>query len=242
MKEYFRIRFEPCRDAVLEALENRVEAGNPGFIAVCDGNILSMVQRDPEYREVIEGAMFSIMDSSWIPIYVKMKYGEKCKQYCGSDIFKDLTELKMYRQYFLGSSQVVLEGLKNKMSAVDENIVGMQFESLPFGSVDDFDYPGIAARINADAPDVIWLSLGAPKQEQFAARLVKHLNRGVVIPVGAVFNFRAGLGIKRAPQWMVKCHLEFVFRLFSEPRKQAVRCWRIITTLPIIFKKDGNSC
>ena len=114
----------------------------------------------------------------------------------------------------------------------------MGFVELPFRKVEDFDYEAIAAKINKDNPDVIWLSLGAPKQEQFAARLVQHLNRGVVIPVGAVFNFRAGLGIKRAPRWMVKIHLEFVHRIFSEPKKQIRRCWTIANTLPAIIHEE----
>ena len=182
--------------------------------------------------------MFSIVDSSWVPLFVKRIYGYNWEQYCGSQIFDDITKMRKYRMYFLGSRKNVLEAFRNNLVPVDSSIAEMEFVELPFCNVEDFDYENIAAKINKDNPDVIWLSLGAPKQEQFAARLVKHLNRGVVIPVGAVFNFRAGLGIKRAPQWLVKSHLEFVYRIFSEPKKQIRRCWTIATTLPAVIHEE----
>ena len=241
MKRYFDINFEPEKDAVLDAIEKRIKEGGVGYIAVCDGNVLSMALRDEEYRSEIDRAMFSIMDSSWIPLYVKMKYGDQCSQYCGSDIFKDITESGKYRQYFLGSSQNVLDGLKTNLSEIDRAIEGMKFKPLPFCDVKEFDYYQIASEINADAPEIIWLSLGAPKQERFAANLLPYLTRGVIIPVGAVFDFRSGVSTKRAPEWMLKCHMEFAYRIFKEPRKQMKRCWRIIKTLPKIIKYNGHS-
>ena len=67
--------------------------------------------------------------------------------------------------------------------------------------------------------------------------LKPHLNKGVMIAVGAVFGFYSELPDvpHRSPRWLQKCHLEFVHRLFTEPRKQFKRCWSIIKTLPKIL-------
>lgn len=111
----------------------------------------------------------------------------------------------------------------------------MPFEELPFCAADEFDYGAIAARINEYLPDIIWISLGAPKQEVFMNRLCPHLQRGIMVAVGAVFHFAAGGRIRRAPDWMVACKLEFLYRIFNEPRKQMKRCWKIISVLPWIF-------
>lgn len=239
MKEtYFNINYEFEIAEVWKRIDVPIEKKVCGYICVADGNILSMVHKDLSYRNTVNNAIFSICDSSWVPIYINLLYGFKPQQYSGSQIFDDVTRMKRYRMYFLGSSQKVLDALREKMGEVDANILDMTFKELPFCNVEDFNYKDIAADINADNPDVIWLSLGAPKQEQFAARLMEHLNRGVIIPVGAVFNFRAGLGIKRAPQWMVKSHLEFAYRIFSEPKKQIRRCWMIVTTLPAIIYEE----
>ena len=98
----------------------------------------------------------------------------------------------------------------------------------------------IACSLNSTEPDIVWIGLGAPKQEFFAARLTPLLHRGVVIPVGAVFNFRAGLGIKRAPEWMVRTHLEFLYRIFSEPRKQLRRVGQILRWTPAILREERS--
>ena len=234
----FHINYEPDRGKVLSEIDGIIKSGKPGYVCVADGNILTMVHNDPEYRKVVQGSMFSIVDSNWVPLFVRWIYGWKWEQYCGSQIFDDVTKMKRYRMLFLGSNQKVLDALRNKMGEIDAAILDMKFVELPFCNVEDFDYEGIASKINADRPDIVWVALGAPKQEQFASRLVKHLRRGVVIPVGAVFNFRSGLGIRRAPQWMVKCHIEFIYRIFSEPKKQIARCWRIIINFPSIYFEE----
>lgn len=239
MNSCFDINFEPDSGKVLAEIDRRVgETNNAGWICVVDGNILAMVHKDPAYREIVQGAMFSIVDSSWVPVFIKRLYGYDWKQYCGSQIFDDVTRMNKYRMCFVGASRNVLDALKSNLSEIDPAVSSMKFMELPFCSVDEFDYESISAEINADNPDIIWLSLGAPKQEKFAARLVPLLTRGVVIPVGAVFNFRSGLGIKRAPQWMVRHHIEFVYRIITEPRKQLRRCWLILRTYPKIYLKE----
>ena len=59
-----------------------------------------------------------------------------------------------------------------------------------------------------------------------------------MIAVGAVFKFYSGTNEKRAPKWMVNHHLEFVYRIFSSPRKQIGRCCWIVRTLPGLLIKE----
>ena len=86
--------------------------------------------------------------------------------------------------------------------------------------------------IEADQADIIWIALGAPKQDFFMMRLKQFLKRGVMIGVGAAFNFYSGCGERRAPSWITRMHLEFVYRIFQSPKKQLSRCWGILNTLP----------
>lgn len=94
----------------------------------------------------------------------------------------------------------------------------MQFIELPYKAVEDFDYEGIAKEIEADGADIIWIALGAPKQEIFMSRLKPFLKHGVMIAVGAAFKFYSGTDEKRAPKWMLKSHMEFVYRIFCDPK------------------------
>ena len=95
--------------------------------------------------------------------------------------------------------------------------------------------------IEADHADIVWVALGAPKQEYFMHRLKPHLNHGVMIAVGAAFKFFSGVTAKRAPQWMVDSHLEFIYRLTQEPKKQFNRCYHIVKTLPGLLYSEWRT-
>ena len=238
MEKYFNIRYEFDRAVVQERIAQKVTELGAGYICVADANILQQVHNDLSYRKVVDGSMFSICDSSWVPIFVNRIYGIKHEHYCGSMIFKDVIEMKRYRQFFMGTSTKTLTALKENLAAMDPAIKDMTFYELPFCNVEDFDYPAIAEMVNRDNPDIIWVALGAPKQEIFMSKLNPYLKRGVQIAVGAAFKFYSGLEEKRAPEWMRRMHLEFVYRIFAEPKKQWARCKLIIRTLPRIFREE----
>lgn len=238
METFFNIRYEFDRDEVHAAIDRTLGADGKGYICVSDGVILSLVQQDDDYRRVIDGAMFSICDSGWVPMYVKWIYGLERRQYCGSQIFEHTIRMRRYRMCFLGTSERVLKPLRENLAKMDPDVASMPFTELPFRAAEDFDYEAIAREINAYRPDIIWVALGAPKQEKFMNLLLPHLDRGVMIAVGAAFNFFSGLEIRRAPAWMVRCKLEFVHRIFSEPRKQLRRCSNILITMPGMLRRE----
>lgn len=120
----------------------------------------------------------------------------------------------------MGTSSKILSGLKEHLTKMNPDVESMCFYDLPFRDVQDFDYPAIARMVEEDKADIIWVALGAPKQEIFMNLLKPHLKHGVMIAVGAAFKFYSGVDTKRAPKWMVKHHLEFVHRIFCEPKKQ----------------------
>lgn len=238
MKTYFNIRFEFDKKRVHDAIATRLLQPGGDYICVADGVILNNANRKDKYQNVVNGGMFSICDSSFIPLYIKWLYQIKYKQYCGSEIFEDIVSSKKYRMIFLGTHQHILNALKIQLTQLNPEVAQMKFVELPFRNVEEFDYQEIAHKINEDGADIIWVALGAPKQEYFMANLKPYLNHGVMIAVGAAFKFFSGLEIKRAPDWMVRNHLEFIHRIFSEPRKQLKRCGWILLTLPELLYKE----
>ena len=72
------------------------------------------------------------------------------------------------------------------------------------------------------------------------SRLLPHLEQGVMFGYGAIFNFYSGLddAPKRAPKWMINSGLEWLYRIFSEPKKQLKRCKDILVTFPKIYKEE----
>ena len=221
-----------------ERIAQQIAKQEAGYVCVADANILQQVHNDLGYRKVVDEAMFSICDSSWVPVFLRWIYGIDRGQYCGSSIFRDVVEMKCYRQFFMGTSDEILSALKANLTKIDPNIEGMSFHELPFCDVEDFDYPAIAEMVNRDNPDVIWVALGAPKQEIFMNKLRPYLRRGVLIAVGAAFKFYSGMEEKRAPAWMRRLKLEFVYRVYAEPKKQWTRCRHILTSLPRILQEE----
>ena len=231
MNTYFNINYEFNKQEVHRA----IEAAQKGYICVADGVVMNTANRDPEYLKVVNGSMFSICDSSWVPVYVKSIYGVKYEQYCGSEIFKDIVSSRKYRMMFMGTSQETLNGLKKELLKMNPDVEGMQFVELPFRNVEEFDYPEIAKMIEADKPKIVWVALGAPKQERFMNMLLPYLEQGVMIGVGAAFKFFSGTEESRCPAWMQKAHLEFVYRILQDPKKQLKRCFWIVWTLPRLY-------
>ena len=241
MDTYFKIRYEFDRRGVSEAIAERLRHSGSDYICVADGVILDIANRNPEYLRVVNGGMFSICDSSYVPLYVKWIYGQRREQYCGSEIFRDIVSSRQYRMIFLGAQQSTLDSLKANLEKMNPDVAGMRFVELPFLPVCEFDYPAIARMIEEDGADIVWIALGAPKQEIFMSELKPHLGRGVMIAVGAAFKFFSGVETKRAPEWMVRHHLEFVHRIVQEPRKQLRRCFDILRTLPLLLYREWRA-
>ena len=122
MNSYFNINYEFDKITIWRRIDEQLQNEGARYICVADGNILQMVHKDLEYRNVVNASMFSICDSSWVPLYLKRIYGIKYQPYCGSQIFEDLTGRKQYRQFFIGTSEKVLIGLKKELSKIDPSI------------------------------------------------------------------------------------------------------------------------
>lgn len=234
MKTYFNINYEFDKTQVHRAIEEREK----GYICVADGVVLSTANRNPDYLSVVNGSMFSICDSSWVPLYLKSIYGVEYQQYCGSEIFKDIVSSGKYRMLFMGTNQTTLDALKQNLLSINPDVGGMKFVELPFMKVEDFDYPAIARMVDEDGAKIIWVALGAPKQERFMNMLLPHIERGVMIGVGAAFNFYSGISESRCPGWMQRNHLEFIYRILQSPKKQLGRCFLILRTLPGLYFRE----
>jgi N-acetylglucosaminyldiphosphoundecaprenol N-acetyl-beta-D-mannosaminyltransferase len=239
MEEFFGINYTFGKDQVQAKIDDMLLSRQKGYIIVADGVTLSMSHKNKDLKKVLDESGMTICDSGWVPLYLRFLYHIRREQYSGSDFLMDRVQAKKYKMMFLGSSSNTLQALKTRLSAIDERIASMPFVSLPFLDVSEFNYPEIAQQINEQDPDLIFVSLGMPKQEFFMHNLYPYLNRGILVGVGAAFKFHSGLANqKRAPKWMIRLKMEWIFRIFSEPKKQIKRCSLIISSMPCIFAKE----
>lgn len=123
-----------------------------------------------------------------------------------------------YRHYFYGGADGVAEELARTLQARFPGLAVAGWESPPFRDLSAQEDAAVCARIRAAQPDIVWVGLGAPKQERWMAGHVTQLGVPALIGVGAAFDFLTGRK-PQAPRWMQRSGLEWLFRLASEPRR-----------------------
>ncbi|MFI4860390.1 MAG: WecB/TagA/CpsF family glycosyltransferase [Phycisphaerales bacterium JB063] len=127
--------------------------------------------------------------------------------------------------YLYGSSQEVIDTLSR---VLPERYPGLRIvgaESPPYRALTEAEEDAVIERVNASGAGVMFLGIGCPKQEDFAFKHRQKI-RAVQMCVGAAFDFHAGK-VRMAPRWMQQRGLEWLYRLYKEPR----RLWkRYVTT------------
>lgn len=232
-KRYFNVQLEFDKSRVDAIIQETIATNGKGYVCSVESNNLTVANTNPEFLKVLNAALVNICDGSVLALMLGLIHGQRFESYIGADLFAKYVATRRYKQFFLGNIRPVLEELRRNLARIDPAIAGMAFEELPFKDVDAFDYPGIGAMINREKPDIIWISLGAPKQELFMSRLLPHLDQGVMFGFGAIFNFYAGKGpVTRAPAIMLKLKLEWLHRAMQEPKKNIPRYSKFVFILP----------
>jgi len=213
------------REEIHKKMEILINDKQASYVCAVNANTITVANNNPEFKTIVNQSGFNICDGSLVALSYRYIYKKNATPYPGPDFFIDYLSKKKYRSVFLGSTKELLVSLRQKLAAIDPDILGMKFLSLPFVSLEEFDYEEISTIINADEVDIIWVSLGAPKQEEFMYRLRPFLNRGIMVGVGAAFSFYGDDNYKRAPEFIRKMCLEWLHRSITNlsVRKRFIR-------------------
>ncbi len=167
------------------------------------------------HRRIEFGKMLS-SSNLWVPDGISLVWLAKLngfkikKRLTGPDLFHELLK-KRYKHYLYGETPETLSLLSEKLSS---QMPGIKIVSSPESSKDQ----DIIKKINKTKPDILWVDLGLPKQEEWIFKHLKSLKVPVVIGVGGSFKFEAGI-VKRAPEWVGNSGFEWLWRLIVEPSK-----------------------
>jgi N-acetylglucosaminyldiphosphoundecaprenol N-acetyl-beta-D-mannosaminyltransferase len=138
------------------------------------------------------------------------------------EIFR-LSKENGYRHFFYGSKEDTLNKLRENLERDYPGIEIAGMISPPFRELTEEEDADITRRINEADADFVWVGLGAPKQEIWMARHKDRI-KGFMIGVGAGFDYYAG-NIERAPEWMQRANLEWLYRLMQDPGRLFKRYW-----------------
>ncbi len=142
----------------------------------------------------------------------------------GPDLMLELCSLaaeRGWRSYFYGGGPGVPEELARKLADRFPGLVVAGTYSPPFRPLTAAEDDAVVRRINLAQPDIVWVGLSTPKQERWIADHRGSLAASVLIGVGAAFDIHAGR-LPQAPGWMQRSGLEWLYRMYREPR----RLWR----------------
>jgi N-acetylglucosaminyldiphosphoundecaprenol N-acetyl-beta-D-mannosaminyltransferase len=194
---------------------------NNRLVSARDANGLVYANRKTAFKEILNQFYCNLPDGMPIVWIAKLKGFKKVERTTGFDTFTNVikqTANTPIKHFFCGGKENIALKLKEATLAKfgNANIVGTY--SPPFREMSSEEIAEIGQIINASGANIVWIGLGSPKQETFAANLAKHVNVNYIITIGAVFDFFTG-NIKRAPSWLQNLGLEWLFRVIKEPRR-----------------------
>ena len=207
-------------ETTVRRIEEHLDDWRGEYICVANVHTTVTAHDDPSYRAVQNGAVMALPDGGPLSQYSRRKGFAQAARVTGPDLMKEMlreSAQKHYRHYFYGSTQETLDILREKITRNYPGAVIAGMVSPPFRPLTEEEDAAAVAAINEARPDFVWVGLGAPKQERWMAA---HQGRvhALMLGVGAAFDYEAG-NIRRAPRWMQRCNLEWLYRLLQDPKR-----------------------
>ena len=215
-----------ARDLVVAAARERTSRG--AYVCFCDVNSVSCARRDPAHLAALNHAFLATPDGMPI-VWLGRRAGHpRVGRVYGPDLLLEVcaaTAGSGLSHFFYGGAPGTAEALAANLRA---RFPGLRIDGVdtpPFRELTPAEAAALETKIHALRPAFFWVGLGTPKQEKFMASFAARLDAGVMLGVGAAFDFLSGR-VPQAPRWMQRSGLEWLFRLCVEPRRLAPRYFK----------------
>ena len=211
---------------LVDYLEKNISEIKGDYICVSNVHTTVTSFEDADYCAIQNGGLMAIPDGGPLSTVGQKRGHKNMERTTGPSLMEEIFEIsakKGYRHYFYGSKEETLELLYQKLTSTYPGIQIAGMYSPPFRPLTEEEDRAIIERINETKPDFVWVGLGAPKQEKWMAAHQGKID-GLMLGVGAGFDYFAE-NIKRAPMWMQKHNLEWLYRLVQDPKRLFKRYW-----------------
>lgn len=199
-------------------IDGFIEKRTPVLVATANAEMLMRATHDGALRRILQGAAMVTPDGAgtvWAAHHLGHAMPERV---AGYDMVQELMReapAKHRRIFFFGSAPGVADKAKKK---AEQLYPGIEIVGTRNGFFTAADEPAIIEEIKAAHPDILLAALGVPKQEKWLAKHLSELGVPVAIGVGGTFDVMAGV-MKRAPHWMQRAKLEWLFRGMMQPQR-----------------------
>ena len=216
-------------------IETYMAGVEPMMIATANAEMIMRATQDEELRDILNRAAIVTADGAGTVWAARHLGYEMPERVAGYDLAQQLMKNSVrqgQRIYFFGSAPGVAEKAKAK---AEQLYPGIQIVGTRDGYFTEADEPAIIEDIKAKRPHLLLVALGVPKQEKWLAKHQAELGVPVAIGVGGTLDVMAGV-MKRAPLWMQKAKLEWLFRGMLQPK----RAGRLLALPKFVLKVHGS--
>ena len=227
------------RDEAGIITENLIKESNKSCKMIFAPNVefIMYAQKDKEFFDILKQSSLSTPDSIGVIIGAKLQKKSFPERIPGQSYFRKIIELsneKGYSIYLLGGKPGIPEKAKENLEKIfpNVNIVGVHH-----GYFNENEGKEVIEEINKLQPNVLFVALGAPRQEKWIYNHRNELKVDVATGQGGTYDYEAGK-IKRAPVWVQKIGMEWFWRLCREPKRIKRQLVLPVYLVKILFKKD----
>ena len=227
------------RDEAGIITENLIKESNKSCKMIFAPNVefIMYAQKDKEFFDILRQSSLSTPDSIGVIIGAKLQKKSFPERIPGQSYFRKIIELsneKGYSIYLLGGKPGIPEKAKENLEKIfpNVNIVGVHH-----GYFNENEEKEVIEEINKLQPNVLFVALGAPRQEKWIYNHRNELKVDVATGQGGTYDYEAGK-IKRAPVWVQKIGMEWFWRLCREPKRIKRQLVLPVYLVKILFKKD----
>jgi N-acetylglucosaminyldiphosphoundecaprenol N-acetyl-beta-D-mannosaminyltransferase len=226
--------------AALDRIAALVTDGHGGYVLTPNVDHVVLADSDARLRAAYRDASLSLVDGMplvWLSRALGATLPEKIS---GSDLVRPLAALaasRGWRLYLLGGMPGIAERAAAILTAEHPGLAIAGTDAPPLGfDTDPAANARVLERVRAARPHLLLVALGCPKQELWMHAARDGYAPAVALGIGASLDFIAG-AVRRAPSWMSRAGLEWLYRLAQEPRRMAARyLGRDLEILPIAWR------
>ncbi|OHB60367.1 MAG: hypothetical protein A2167_00320 [Planctomycetes bacterium RBG_13_46_10] len=214
-------------DVVLETIERWRQHYKRHYIAITNPNSVMMCSHDTKMRKATEMASMILPDGVGIVLAASLLGYPHHGRVAGPILMLKLCEWGRqygYRHYFYGGAEGVADKLAERISEMYPGLEVAGTYCPPFRPLLEEEDNRIVEKINSTKPDIVWVGLGAPKQEIWMSEHIGRLTATAMIGVGAAFDYHSG-NARWAPYWIQEHGLEWFHGLIYRPRRAAHKLW-----------------
>ena len=205
------------QDALVRIV-NLAKSKTRGYVCFANVHMTIEAHLDKSFASQVNGADLVLADGMPLVKTIESLYKQSVERSAGMDMLPDLiayADREHLKVLFFGTTMELLDKIKSRILAEHPGLSIAGLISPPFNkSLDD---PGYFETINSSQADIVFVALGCPKQEKWMASHSHKIN-SVLLGVGGAFPVYAGT-TKRAPDFMRNNSIEWIYRLYQEPRR-----------------------